>query len=739
MSKSDSVNIAPQKVISGKTGGLGTFGGVFTPSILTILGVIMYLRFGWVVGNVGLLGTLAIVTMSTSITFLTALSISQISTDQVVRGGGAYYMISRSLGVELGGAIGIPLYLAQGLSVALYIVGFSESVVQAFPQMDMRLIGIVTTLLITFLVLFSTDAAIKSQYFIMVAIVISLLSLFLGKPLEETEVVMWNTVEQGSAGFWPVFAIFFPAVTGIMAGVNMSGDLETPSKSIPKGTFAAVGVGYVVYMVLPVILSLRVSPETLINDPLVMRKISYWGDAILLGVWGATLSSAVGSMLGAPRVLQALARDEVLPPWLHWLGKGSGSGDIPRMGTLLTAGVTLIAVYFGDLNIIAPVLTMFFLTTYAVLNIVSGVERYLGSPSFRPTFRVHWSLSLVGAIGCVGVMLLINSVATAIAFAFVLAIYIWLERRTLEAAWGDVRQGMWMAITRFGLMRLRGAPDAKNWRPHLLVLSGAPMRRWHLIDFASSITHNRALMTVASVLTSKSVTAERQLNIEGQIREYLATYGVQSMVRLIRAETPFVGSERLVDVYGIGALMPNTVLLGDSETLSSRERYCQMITHFYESKRNTVIIANNAEKKYGKRQQIDVWWGGLKDNGALMMILAYLLQTSLTWPSADVRVRMVVSNQEAAESAMEYLNGIIERIRIRATADVIFDDGRDFYDILHDESHETDIIFLGLAEPDENFTSYYENLRRKTQGLPTLAFVLAAEEIAFREVLLQNE
>ena len=739
MSKNDASGMTRQEVLASRKGGLGTFGGVFTPSILTILGVIMYLRFGWVVGNVGLVGTLAIVTLSTSITFLTALSISQIATDQIVRGGGAYYMISRSLGIELGGAIGIPLYLAQGLSVALYIVGFSESMIQAFPHFDIRLVGIITTLLVTLLVLFSTDVAIKSQYFIMVAIVISLLSLLFGKPIEESEIVVWNTVENGSAGFWPVFAIFFPAVTGIMAGVNMSGDLEDPKKSIPQGTFAAVGVGYLIYMSLPILLSLRVSPETLINDPLVMRKISIWGDAILLGVWGATLSSAVGSMLGAPRVLQALARDEVLPPSLRWLGKGSGPSDIPRVGTLLTAGVTLVTVYFGNLDLIAPVLTMFFLTTYAVLNIVAGVEGFLGSPSFRPTFRVHWSLSILGALGCIGVMILINAIATGIAFLFVFAIYIWLERRALETAWGDVWQGMWMAITRFSLMRLRGAPDPKNWRPHLLVLSGAPMRRWHLVDFASSITRNRALMTISSVLTGGSVTVERQHNLETKIRSYLSQHGVQSMVRLIRAETPFEGAERLVDVYGLGALMPNTILLGDSEVTSSRERYCQMVRHFYNNKRNTVIIAHNPEKKFGRRQQIDVWWGGLKDNGALMMILAYLLQTSLTWPNAKVRIRMVVKNQAAAESALAYLSRTIERIRIRATADVIFDNGRTFYDILQDESRQTDIIFLGLAQPDENFTTYYENLRRKTQGLPTVAFILAAEEIAFRDVLLQNE
>ena len=192
----------------GKGGaGLSTFEGVFTPSILTILGVIMYLRFGWVVGNVGLLGTLAIVTLSTGITFLTALSIAAIATDQRVRIGGAYYMISRSLGIETGGAVGIPLYFAQALSVALYTVGFAESVVGAFPAADEKVVGVVTTILVTLVALKSARAAIRSQYIIMVAIGLSLISLVFGSPIEETEIVYWSEPREGN--FWVVFAVFF--------------------------------------------------------------------------------------------------------------------------------------------------------------------------------------------------------------------------------------------------------------------------------------------------------------------------------------------------------------------------------------------------------------------------------------------------------------------------------------------------------------------------------------------------
>jgi solute carrier family 12 (sodium/potassium/chloride transporter), member 2 len=388
----------PEPGSAARGAGLGTFGGVFTPSVLTILGVIMYLRFGWVVGNVGLIGTLVIVTLATSITFITALSIASIATDRQVRAGGAYYMISRSLGIETGGAVGIPLFFAQAISVALYTVGFAESLVAVFPRLSMLWTGVVTTILIALLALKSARLAIRAQYFIMAAIAVSLVSFVLGSPVEETTIQLTGAAPRLSEGFWVVFAVFFPAVTGIMAGVNLSGDLRDARRAIPVGTLAAVGTGYVIYMTLPIFLSLRADAVTLIEDPMIMRRMALWGDAILLGVWGATLSSAMGSMLGAPRVLQALARDGVLPGALRFLGRGRIGDDMPRNGTLLTLAVAVAAVLLGDLNVIAPVLSMFFLATYLVLNVAAAIEGALGSPSYRPSFRVHWAFSLAGAM-----------------------------------------------------------------------------------------------------------------------------------------------------------------------------------------------------------------------------------------------------------------------------------------------------------------------------------------------------
>ncbi|MEX0945666.1 MAG: Na-K-Cl cotransporter [Balneolaceae bacterium] len=728
-----------KRVLGASEEGLGTFGGVFTPSILTILGVIMYLRFGWVVGNVGLIGTLLIVTLATSITFLTALSVASIATDQRVRVGGAYYMISRSLGIESGGAIGIPLFFALALSVALYTVGFAESIVEVFPSLNIKTVGIITTIGVAGLAMISAKAAIRAQYFIMFGIGLSLLSLLFGSPVEESQIEMFGAAERHSEGFWVVFAVFFPAVTGIMAGVNMSGDLKDPSKSIPRGTFAALGVGYVIYMVLPIILATRADALTLIEDPLIMRRMSYWGDAILIGVWGATLSSAVGSVLGAPRVLQALARDGVFPKWMRWLGRGDGDDDSPRVGTIITLIVALIAVSLGNLNIIAPILTMFFLTTYGVLNISAGAERLLGSPSFRPKFRVHWIFSLVGAIGCISVMILINTAATVIALLLVGLIYIWLERRHLQTTWGDVRRGIWMAMIRTALLRLSSDSKEKTWRPHPLVLSGSPTSRWHLIEFASSLTQSKGILTVATILTSERVRKDQVRSMEANIGEFLQKRAVQGLVRVISAPDPFEGAKRLVDSYGLGALVPNTFILGDSENIEHYDRYCDMIKYMFNQNRNVILIHDNKENHFGEYKNIDVWWGGLKGNGGLMILLTYMLQNSVQWRNANVTVKMAINHEQARATTSENLIKVLKKIRIEANIEIIVKEGRTFNQILHEHSVKADMIFLGMAKPDDHFTEYYKKIQMRLKNLPTVALVLAGEELSFGEILMQQD
>ncbi|MGB3492598.1 MAG: amino acid permease [Elainellaceae cyanobacterium] len=719
--------------------GLGTFGGVFTPSILTILGVIMYLRFGWVVGNVGLLGTLIIVTLATSITFLTALSVCAIATDRVIRVGGAYYMISRSLGIETGGAVGIPLYFAQALSVALYTLGFAESLSAVFPGLSQVLVALITTLGVAILALTSADLAIRAQYFIMVAIVLSIVTLMFGPSLPGVEPQMWS-IPDTEDGFWTVFAVFFPAVTGIMSGVNMSGDLKDPTKSLPVGTLAAVGVGYVIYMLLPLILAFRADTASLISEPLVMQQLSFWSPAILLGVWGATLSSAIGSIMGAPRVLQALARDGVLPKALKVLGTGSGRNDEPRIGTAVTLFVSAAAVCIGDLNVIAPVLTMFFLTTYLVLNVSAGIEGFLQSPSYRPTFRVPWIFSMLGAVGCLSVMFLINAVATVIAAAIALGIFFWLQRRELEATWGDARRGLWMALLRTGILQLDHVSDTKNWRPHILTLSGSPSRRWSLVELADALTHNRGLVTVSSVLPAGSRDVGQQAAMEATIRDYLERRGVRALVRLATAADPFDGAVQLIETYGIGPLVPNTIVLGDSENPERRDSYCNLIAQTHRGHRNVVILRENEARGFGNRQRIDVWWGGMQFNGGLMLLLADLLRNNIAWRNADICLKLLVPDETAAQAAQLNVDRMVQQIRISAMSEVLVANGRQFNEVLHESSAFADLIFLGMASPDviENYADYYAGLQQRTANLPTIIFVLASTNFAFTDVLSEK-
>jgi len=722
----------------------------------------MYLRFGWVVGQVGLTATLVIVTIATSITFLTALSISAIATDKVVRAGGAYYMISRSLGIETGGAVGIPLYFAQALSVALYTIGFAESVKNIFPAASIVLVALITTVLVTALALISADFAIKAQYVIMGAIALSLVALIFG---HEVTPIASDAASSDipKVGFWVVFAVFFPAVTGIMSGVNMSGDLKDPIRAIPKGTIAAVIVGYVIYMAIPFILVMQTSeaPASLLNaNVMVMKRIALGGnlmiDSIVLGVWGATLSSAIGSILGAPRILQALARDNILPRSLRWLGKGKGATDDPQLGTLFTLGIVLAVVCLGSLDAIAPVLSMFFLTTYMVLNVAAGIEGFLQSPSFRPTFKVHWSLSFLGALGCIAVMFLINPVATIVALVIVGLIYFWLERRQIESTWGDVRQGVWMTIVRTALLNIDDTADPKNWRPHLLVLSGAPKKRWHLIEISRAFTHNRGLITVASILPSGSRSIAQQEKAQLTLRDFLDRKGVQAFTKIITADDPFVGTQQLLETYGIGPLVPNTVLIGDSEDPEpeSIDRYCKTIRMCHDAKRNVVIYRGDKIEVDGTEpdsllppmfgrddnRQIDVWWGGLQSNGGLMLILAYLLRTSWQWRSAEIRLKLVVYSEAAAQAAEANLTNLTNSLRIGAKSEIILAEGRSFNDILKQSSASADLVFLGLAVPEDDYDpmEYYQTLQDRVTALPPTVMVLAAENLDFSEMLQKD-
>lgn len=299
-----------------------------------------------------------------------------------------------------------------------------------------------------------------------------------------------------------------------------------------------------------------------------------------------------------------------------------------------------------------------------------------------------------------------------------------------------------MALTRAGLLQLRRAQeDPKNWRPHFLVLSGSPKQRWHLIELSADFSHhNKGLLTVATILSDQSaVSHDRKRVMERNIQEYLGRRGIQGLVRVISAPDAFLGTELLVEAYGLGPLVPNTILLGDSERMEVRDRYCAMVEHFWKSRRNVVIVRDADRVGFGARRRVDIWWGGLQQNGSLLMILGYLLKTSLAWQRADVRLKMVVPSEAAAEGAHRNLTGMLEQTRTGLKHDILVADGRPFLEIVEESSRGADLVLMGMATPeDRDFAAYYTDLQERTRNLPCTVFVLAAEDIAFREVLFRE-
>lgn len=727
----------------------GTFKGVYTPSVLTIFGVIMYLRFGWVLGNVGLPATLLIVTLATSITLFTGLAISAMATNMKVGTGGAYYIISRSLGLEAGAAIGLPLFFARAFGVAFYIAGFSEAVMAAlhpFPSLDpaiaAKLISVMTLVVLTALATISADLALKVQFLIFAAIGASLVSFFMGHPVVET--LSPDVVIPPKAGFWVVFAVFFPAVTGIEAGLGLSGDLKNPAKSLPLGTLAAVVTGYIVYMIMPIFLTFMVPDlNIMLVDPNILATVARWGSLILIGVFAASLSSALGSLLGAPRMLQALAMDRVIP---RFIGRGFGKDKAdPRIATAISFVVALGAVLLGDLNLIAPILSMFFLTSYGLLNLSAGLEGLIESPSWRPKFKVHYGISLAGAAACFIVMLMINAGATLIAVCVTSLVFYLIKRRRLNAHWGDMRYGILTLLVRFAIQRLNKLkPDERTWRPNILVLSGSPTSRWHLVELAHSLAQHSSALTVASILPVEEWSAEKVRSTEVSMLEYLNKRNVDAMVKIFPSPNMLTGAKALVRAYGYGPLTPNTILLGETKDESAHSDSADLIQLIYRTRRNLVLLRQSATAEDASPAAdgdvIDIWWGGLKDNIGLILTLAYQILKSPVWNESKLVIKTVADTEAEQEATLKRLTTFIEEQRIPAEAEVLIKHTPNVFDIIRESSDQASLVFMGMRppEPDETpeaYGRYYGMLMDVTRDLPPLALVLAAEPIEFRKVI----
>ncbi|MEZ4633619.1 MAG: hypothetical protein R2856_01325 [Caldilineaceae bacterium] len=705
---------------------------MFTPNVLTILGIILFLRSGWVVGQAGLIGALVIVAIANSISFLTGLSLSSIATSMSVRAGGKYYVISRSLGLEIGGAIGIPLYLSQAISVAFYIIGFTEAimVVPFFQQFDPRLIATAIALLFGLIAYIGADFAIKVQFFILAALMEALISFFAGgwDAIQAPTLVSNYTDGQN---FWSVFAVFFPAVTGIAVGASMSGDLKDPSKSIPAGTIASIAFTAVIYFSAVIWLALHAAPEQLIADNLIMQQIALWPPAILIGVWSATLSSALGSIVAAPRTLQAIARDGVVP---GWLADQLGSATEPRMGVLVSTAVATVVIWAGDLNFVAPIITMFFLNTYGMTNLAAGIERLVGNPSFRPRFKIHWALSLLGAAGCYGTMFLINPMATVLAILISYVIYFMLERRTLSRTWGDVRSGIWFALSRWALLNLEAQRyHPKNWHPNLLVFTGQPHNREHLADVAEWLSQGRGIVSFFQLLVGdvQQLSARNLRRVaRRQIRSYIQNRNMAAFAEADIVADFFTGAATVAQAHGVGGLEPNTVLMGWSGTPQGRASLMRLVGVLNNMEKSVLLLNLDENRGFGKRRTIDVWWRGRSHNADLMLLTAHIICQHESWTGARIRLLRVVHSEEGRDQTEAHMQQLLDAVRVEAEP-VIITTPADvaFGDTVRDWNVGTDLTLLGMGQPSpEEEESYGATLHDLVSTLGTVLLVRSTED-----------
>ena len=726
----------------------GTFGGVFTPTILTILGVIMFMRANFVVGQAGVLGALSILIIAKAITLTTSLSVSAVSTNMQVRGGGFYFLISRVLGAEFGGAIGMALFVALSLSVPFYILGFAEALVRSYPGLapHFQVITLGTALVLFIIVFWGAGWAIKIQYMIMAFLFLAIIA-FLGgaagnfsfETLQQNLRPQYTPVDfLDSHGplfsYWSVFAIYFPAVTGIAAGVNMSGDLEDPGRSIPRGTLAAVGLGFLIYF-LQIILcggayernALIATPYELLHD----NALFGWTILVTLGVVAATLSSAVGSYLGAPRVLQAVSRDRILG-FLHLFSKGSKKGDEPRRALVLTLIITIgVLLWAGNesggaaLNGVAVLITMFFLYSYGMINLAAFIEDFGGNPSFRPQFRYfHWITALLGGIGCVAVTLMINWQAALIAIVIIGALLWYLKAKRLIARFGDARRGFIYRQIRNNLLRLRSMPeDPKNWRPNILVFSGNPMAREEIITYAAWIESKRGILFLANVLIGDfAELSPRRPGAVQQLTQFCIEKDYAAFPVVVVAEILEQGISMLLQAASIGPVRPNLAVFGWSGKMARRQAYLKELRSASALGMSLALIETSELPSPEEPKRIDIWWRGHK-NGALMILIGFLLSDNWEWQNARIRILRVVEKEEGKQPAEDALRKLLDLARVEGEVEVVVSK-ESFTRSLHEYSASATCVILGFELPETaNEAEWHANYRSFIEGMPTTILV----------------
>ncbi|PTN09366.1 amino acid permease [Mangrovibacterium marinum] len=694
----------------------GTFGGVFTPTLLTILGVIMYLRLGWVVGNAGLLGAWIIIILSFTITLTTALSMSSITTNIRIGAGGAYAIISQSLGLEVGGSLGIPLYISQGLAITMYIFGFREGWLSIYPDHPAFAVDLIVFAVIYGISYKSADLAIRTQYLIMAVIVASLVVVVIAAydgsmHYSAAETLRWGTFRGSSenqfsgSDFWIVFAVFFPAATGIMAGANMSGELKNPRKSIPIGTLWAIAISFVIYIGLAYWIGRSASEQELLSNYNIIIEKSFFPPLVIAGILGATFSSALASMVGASRILYAMGSHAVLPG-SDWLKKQNSAGQ-PQNSMFVTGIIVFITMLLRNLNAVAPLVTMFFLITYAMINLVVIVEQKLGLISFRPLFIVsHW-IPWSGLLSSVLAMFIINPSISLVSIALVILFYGILSQRKLITPFEDVRSGLFISFAEWAAKHtaMLSFRQERAWKPNLLVPVSDPTAVKGIFSFLVNISFPKGSIKLLGISEGENDDLFRsKIN---ELSKAFYRKGVFSSWAVIQTSKFAEGVNLANQAYQGSFFKPNIVFLNILDKDFFEQDYRQVIRESSRLQLGILIYYPNNKTGVGQRQLINVWirnraphWKITWDIGNLDLSILIAYKLKMNW-NARIRLIMVVENEEQEKQAFQFMSELIDLARLPKTEITVHIGS--FIDFAKD-APEADLNIFGLTpEPSFDF------------------------------------
>ncbi len=691
-----------------------TFTGVFTPTLLTILGVIMYVRLGWVVGNAGLLGAWMIMAVAMGITICTSLSLSSVATNTRIGVGGPYAIISRSLGLEVGGSVGVPLYLSRPLGVAMYIIGFREGWQWMFPHHPAFGVDLAVFVLLFAIAWTSSELAFKVQYGVMAVIAASLLSIFLSDRTFEPAgpITLWGQYpgfpEDGfeGIGFWGVFAVFFPATTGILAGANMSGDLKDPRRAIPMGTLWAVGVASVIYFALAFWAARAGSMDELASNYNLIIDQARWPKLVVAGLLGATFSSALAGIVGGPRILQAMGGHGLMPK-SRWVAATKGDGE-PRNALLVTGVLTFACLMVRDLNAIVPLVTMFFLITYGYLNFVVLLEDSLGLVSFRPTLRIPRWVPLLGLAGCVLAMFIVSPVFGFVAVVFVMSVYAWLTRVGLRSNGEDVRSGIFVAFAEWAAAKVNEGQKSsvRAWKPNLLVPVEDPETLRGEFHFLLEIASPEGSVKLLGLTTEQPLDELRPRVAD--LADSFQDMGIYCSWTVVGAPIFGAGVVSSLQALQSAFFRPNILFLTAPTLADRHDEFSGLIQEARDSGVGVMMLGMHPRAGLGQRQSIHLWvrprdteWtvDGAFARGNLNLQVLIGFRMIRTW-GAKVTVWTVVEDEAEAPLANAFLKELCDLTRLPAETRVGVGS---FFEAI-EAAPVADLTLLGLqSTPDLGF------------------------------------